>query len=391
MQSLPLSQPAPEEMAFSQQLQQLICKEIEQQGGAIPFDRYMELALYAPGFGYYTAGMRKFGAQGDFVTAPEVSALFSRTLAHQVKQVLDLCGGGDVLEFGAGSGRLAVDMLRELEALDALPQHYLILELSPDLRQRQQQLIAAEIPHLQQQVRWLERLPQQRLRGVVVANEVMDAMPVHRFRVSSGNDEQIQEEMIACTAGELKKEWLPASAELQQEVVKLGVELPSECESEINLRLKPWIAAISDVLEQGAVLLIDYGYARSEYFHPQHSEGTLMCHFRQRAHADALFYPGLQDITAHVDFTAVAEAADDTGLNVAGYTCQAGFLLACGIEKLLQSAALDQNTAWFQQTEGLKRLVLPSGMGERFKVMALTRNVDEPLMGFSMKNMLHQL
>jgi SAM-dependent MidA family methyltransferase len=391
MQSLPLPQPALEEMAFSQQLQQLICKEIEQQGGAIPFDRYMELALYAPGFGYYTAGMRKFGAQGDFVTAPEISALFSRTLAQQVKQVLDLCGGGDVLEFGAGSGRLAVDMLRELEALDALPEQYLILELSPDLRQRQRELVAAEVPHLQERMRWLERLPQQRLRGVVVANEVMDAMPVHRFRVSSGNYEQIQEEMIACTAGELKKEWLPASAELQQEVAKLGVELPSECESEINLQLKPWIAAISDVLEQGAVLLIDYGYARSEYFHPQHSEGTLMCHFRQRAHADALFYPGLQDITAHVDFTAVAEAADDTGLSVAGYTNQAGFLLACGIEKLLQSAALDQNIAWFQQTEGLKRLVLPSEMGERFKVMALTRNVDEPLMGFSMKNMQHQL
>ena len=391
MQSLSLPQPALEEKAFSQQLQQMICNEIDQQGGVIPFDRYMELALYAPEMGYYTAGMRKFGAEGDFVTAPEISALFSRTLAHQVKQVLDLCGGGDVLEFGAGSGRLAVDMLRELEALDALPEHYLILELSPDLRQRQRELVAAEIPHLQERMRWLERLPQQRLRGVVVANEVMDAMPVHRFRVSSGNDEQIQEEMIACTAGELKKEWLPASTELQQEVAKLGVELPSECESEINLRLKPWIATISDVLEQGAVLLIDYGYARSEYFHPQHSEGTLMCHFRQRAHADALFYPGLQDITAHVDFTAVAEAADDTGLSVAGYTNQAGFLLACGIEKLLQSAALDQNTAWFQQTEGLKRLVLPSGMGERFKVMALTRNVDEPLMGFSMKNMLHQL
>ena len=391
MQSLSLPQPALEEVAFSQQLEQLICNEIGRQGGAIPFDRYMELALYAPGVGYYTAGMRKFGAQGDFVTAPEISALFSRTLAHQVKQVLDLCGGGDVLEFGAGSGRLAVDMLQELEALDALPERYLILELSPDLRQRQQRLVAEEIPHLGERMQWLERLPQQRLRGVVVANEVMDAMPVHRFRVSSGNREMMQEEMIACTAGKLKKERRPASAVLRQEVEKLGIELPSECESEINLRLKPWIAAISDVLEQGAVLLIDYGYTRSEYFHPQRSEGTLMCHFRQYAHGDALFYPGLQDITAHVDFTAVAEAADDAGLNVAGYTNQAGFLLACGIERLLQSAAADQNTAWFQQTGGLKRLVLPSEMGERFKVMALTRNIDEPLMGFSMKNMLHQL
>ena len=391
MQSLSLPEPAVDEIAFSQQLQQLICNEIEQQGGAIPFDRYMELALYAPGLGYYTAGMRKFGAQGDFVTAPEISPLFSRTLAHQVKQLLDLCGGGDVLEFGAGSGRLAVDMLRELDVLDALPERYLIVELSPDLRQRQQQLVAAEIPHLRERVQWLERLPQQCLRGVVVANEVMDAMPVHRFRVSSANHEQTQEEMITCAAGQLAKEWRPASAELQQAVAKLGVELPPECESEINLRLKPWIAAISDVLEQGAVLLIDYGYARSEYFHPQHSAGTLMCHFRQHAHDDALFYPGLQDITAHVDFTAVAEAADESGLSVAGYTNQAGFLLACGIEKLLQSAAADQNAAWFQQTEGLKRLVLPSGMGERFKVMALTRNIDEPLMGFSMKNMLHQL
>ncbi|MBG7601007.1 MAG: SAM-dependent methyltransferase [Gammaproteobacteria bacterium] len=391
MQSLSLPQPALEEVAFSQQLEQLICNEIGRQGGAIPFDRYMEMALYAPGLGYYTAGMRKLGPQGDFVTAPEISALFSRTLAYQVKQVLDLCGGGDVLEFGAGSGRLAVDMLRELEALDALPERYLILELSPDLRQRQQQLVAEEIPHLGERMQWLERLPQQRLRGVVVANEVMDAMPVHRFRVSSGNREMMQEQMITCVAGQLEKEWWPASAVLQQEIAKLGVDLPSACESEINLRLKPWIAAISDVLEQGAVLLIDYGYTRSEYFHPQRSEGTLLCHFRQHAHGDALFYPGLQDITAHVDFTAVAEAADDADLNVSGYTNQAGFLLACGIERLLQSAAADQNAAWFQQTGGLKRLVLPSEMGERFKVMALTRNIDEPLMGFSMKNMLHQL
>lgn len=391
MQSLSLPQPAPEERAFSQQLQHLICNEIERQGGCIPFDRYMELALYAPGLGYYTAGMRKFGSQGDFVTAPEISALFSRTLAHQVKQLLDICGGGDVLEFGAGSGRLAVDMLRELEVLDVLPKHYLILELSPDLRQRQQQLVADEIPHLRERIQWLERLPQQRMCGVVVANEVMDAMPVHRFRVNSDNHELTQEEMITCTAGKLAKEWRPASAMLQHEVAKLGVELPPECESEINLRLKPWIAAISDLLERGAVLLIDYGYTRSEYFHLQHSEGTLMCHFRQHAHGDALFYPGLQDVTAHVDFTAVAEAADDAALSVAGYTNQAGFLLACGIEKLLQSSAADQNAAWFQQTEGLKRLVLPSEMGERFKVMALTRNIDEPLMGFSIKNMLHQL
>lgn len=389
MQSLP--QPAPEEITLSRQLQQLICSEIEQQDGAISFDRYMELALYAPGLGYYTAGMRKFGAQGDFVTAPEISPLFSRTLAHQVKQLLDLCGGGSVLEFGAGSGRLAVDMLCELESLDALPEQYMILELSPDLRQRQQQLVAAEIPHLIERVQWLERMPRQRMRGVVIANEVLDAMPVHRFRVRSGNDERTQEEVVTCTAGQLAKQWRPASAILQQEIADLGVSLPSACESEINLHLKPWIATISDVFEQGAVLLIDYGYPRSEYFHLQHSEGTLMCHFRQHAHADALFYPGLQDITAHVDFTAVAEAADDADLSVAGYTSQAGFLLACGIEKLLQSAVTVQSVEWFQQTEGLKRLVLPSEMGERFKVMALTRNIDEPLMGFSMRNMLEQL
>ncbi|MEA3302049.1 MAG: SAM-dependent methyltransferase [Pseudomonadota bacterium] len=389
MQSLP--QPAPEEITLSRQLQQLICSEIEQQDGAISFDRYMELALYAPGLGYYTAGMRKFGAQGDFVTAPEISPLFSRALAHQVKQLLDLCGGGSVLEFGAGSGRLAVDMLCELESLDALPEQYMILELSPDLRQRQQQLVAAEIPHLIERVQWLERMPRQRMRGVVIANEVLDAMPVHRFRVRSGNDEQTQEEVVTCTAGQLAKQWRPASAILQQEIADLGVSLPSACESEINLHLKPWIATISDVFEQGAVLLIDYGYPRSEYFHLQHSEGTLMCHFRQHAHADALFYPGLQDITAHVDFTAVAEAADDADLSVAGYTSQAGFLLACGIEKLLQSAVTVQSVEWFQQTEGLKRLVLPSEMGERFKVMALTRNIDEPLMGFSMRNMLEQL
>lgn len=391
MQSLSLPEPALEEMEISQQLQRLICNEIEHQGGAIPFDHYMELALYAPGLGYYTAGMRKFGAQGDFVTAPEISPLFSRSIAHQVKQLLDLSGGGDVLEFGAGSGRLAVDLLQELELLDALPERYLILELSPDLQQRQQQLVAAEIPRLKERVQWLERLPQQRLRGAVVANEVLDAMPVHRFRVSSGGYGQVEEEVVACMDGELATGWRPASAELQREIRELGGDLPDACESEVNLRLKPWIAAISGVLEQGTLLLIDYGYTRGEYYHQQHSEGTLMCHYRQHVHADALFYPGLQDLTAHVDFTALAEAADDAGLRVNGYTNQASFLLACGIERLLQSSAADQNAEWFQQTEGLKRLVLPSEMGERFKVMALTRNIDEPLMGFSLNNMLHQL
>lgn len=391
MQSLSLPQPTLEEREISLQLHQLICDEIGQQNGIIPFDRYMELALYAPGLGYYTAGMRKFGPEGDFVTAPEISPLFSRSVAHQVKQLLDLSGGGEVLEFGAGSGRLAVDLLQELEQLDALPEHYWIMELSPDLRLRQQQLVAAEIPHLQPRLQWLDRLPQQRMRGAVIANEVLDAMPVHRFRVNSGEDGRVEEQMVACTAGELTTEWRPAPAGLQQEVLELGIECSEVCASELNLRLKPWISELSTVLERGALLLIDYGYTRSEYFHPQHSEGTLMCHFRQHAHAEALLYPGLQDITAHVDFTAVAEAADDAGLRVAGYTNQASFLLACGIEKLLQSSAADQDAAWFQQTEGLKQLLLPSQMGERFKVMALTRGIDEQLLGFSLNNMLHQL
>ncbi|MEN8212814.1 MAG: SAM-dependent methyltransferase [Pseudomonadota bacterium] len=391
MHSLPLPEPTAEAIEHSRRLQELICEEIGQQGGAIPFDRYMELALYAPGLGYYTAGLRKFGAQGDFVTAPEISPLFSRALAHQVRQLFERCGGGDVLEFGAGSGRLAVDLLRELERLDSLPERYRILEVSPDLRQRQQQLVAAEIPHLEQRLQWLERLPQQRLRGAVIANEVLDAMPVHRFRTRSDSSGEIEEATVVCSDAVLATAWRPASMELQHAVADLGIELPEACESEVNLRLPPWIAAISDVLAQGALLLIDYGYTRSEYFHPQHREGTLMCHFRQHAHADALHYPGLQDITAHVDFTAVAEAADAAGLQVAGYTNQASFLLACGIEQLLQASAADQDRAWFQQTEGLKRLLLPSEMGERFKVMALTRGVDEPLQGFIANNMLYQL
>jgi SAM-dependent MidA family methyltransferase len=386
MQSLPL--PGPDERDLSLRLQQLICSEIETRGGAIPFDRYMELALYAPGLGYYMAGQRKFGAEGDFVTAPELSPLFSRALARQVKQLLGECAEADVLEFGAGSGRLAVDLLRELQALDALPQRYLILELSPELRQRQQQLVAAEIPHLQQRVQWLQRLPLA-LRGTVIANEVLDAMPVQRLR--AGVSGAIEEEFVVCDQGVLASAWRPASAKLQQQFEKLGVKLPAGVESELNLRLSAWIVALSGLLEKGALLLIDYGYSRSDYYHLQHGSGTLLCHYRQLAHGDPFYYPGIQDITAHVDFTAVAEAADEADLRVAGYTTQASFLLDCGIERLLQGGGAAQDAVWFQQTSELKRLLLPTQMGERFKVMALTRGIEEPLLGFTTNNRLEQL
>lgn len=386
MQSLPL--PGPDERDLSLQLQRLICSEIESRGGAIPFDRYMELALYAPGLGYYMAGQRKFGAEGDFVTAPELSPLFSRALARQVRQLLGQCAEADVLEFGAGSGRLAVDLLRELEALDALPQRYLILELSPELRQRQQQLVAAEIPHLQQRVRWLQRLPLT-LRGAVIANEVCDAMPVQRFRTADSG--AVEEEVVVCEMGVLASAWRPAPAELQQQLAKLALELPPGIESELNLRLAAWIKALSELLEKGALLLIDYGYSRSSYYHVQHGSGTLLCHYRQRAHSDPFYYPGIQDITSHVDFTAVAEAADEADLRVAGYTTQASFLLDCGIERLLQAGGATHDAVWFQQTMELKRLLLPTEMGERFKVMALTRGIEGSLLGFATNNRLEQL
>ncbi|MBI3771888.1 MAG: SAM-dependent methyltransferase [Gammaproteobacteria bacterium] len=352
----------------------------------------MELALYAPGLGYYVAGARKFGEAGDYVTAPEISPLFARCLARQCRQVLDQIEGGDILEFGAGSGAMATDMLLELETLNCLPQHYYIIEVSPDLQQRQRETLLNRAPHLQAFVSWLDKLPQS-FHGVVLANEVIDAMPVHLLQFDGA---EFGERYVAWEAETFV--WVDgplSTVELQQAIVHLKNEIADELDfgyiTEINLALNGWIAALGNMLTAGAVLLIDYGFPRHEYYHPDRNTGTLMCHYRHRSHPDPFVWPGLQDITAHVDFTAVAEAADAASLDVAGYTSQAQFLLGCGLGEILQQAATDDVRTHLTMTQAVKKLTLPSEMGELFKVMALTRSVDLMLQGFSVQDRRHRL
>lgn len=379
-----LPPPSPEAQAHSEKLQALIRDEIEAAGGHLGFDRFMELALYAPGLGYYSAGSHKFGEAGDFVTAPEISPLFSRCLAGQCAEVLSGLGSGDILEFGAGSGAMAADILLELERLDCLPERYFILEVSADLRQRQQQSLSEKAPQLAGRVSWLDALPESGFCGVVLANEVLDAMPVHRFRAHNGMPQELC--VVWRGNGFALEECVPEEALAKRlEVLQAQFALPEGYSSEINLHAEEWIRSLGRFLEKGAAFLIDYGFPRAEFYHPQRSTGTLMCHYRHRAHDDALILVGLQDITTHVDFTSVGEAALAAGLSVRGYTSQANFLIANGLTELLANAGgtTKEQLALSMQ---VKRLTMPGEMGEMFKVMALTRGWDGPLRGFALRD-----
>lgn len=369
--------PNADEQARSAALTERIRADIDARGGAIDFSRFMDLALYAPGLGYYSAGQQKFGGGGDFVTAPELGPLFARCLARPCAQVLTALDGADLLEAGAGSGALAVDLLRELEALDSLPRNYFILELSAELRARQTQTLRLKVPHLFDRVRWLEALPAKGFRGVVFGNELLDAMPVERFRVTAAGPQQLQ-----VGWGKDKFIWRErhADAALQQRIDVL--RLPAPYTSEINLHAEAWVGSVADRLAHGAVLLVDYGFPCAEFYHPQRTDGTLMCHYRHRAHADPLILVGLQDITAHVDFTAIAAAGSAAGLALLGYTSQAAFLLDCDLEKILSASDPNDVRAHLALTQQIKKLTLPQEMGELVKVVALGRDLDKPFAGF---------
>ena len=374
-----LPEPDPVARSHSLRLGGLIRSEIDAAGGFITFRRYMELALYAPGLGYYSAGSIKFGPDGDFTTAPELSPLFSTCVARQCAQILER-SGGTVLELGAGSGALALGVLEYLGAAGRLPDEYLILEPSADLRQRQQDLLDARLAVGRERVRWLDTVPEQPLGGVILANEVLDAMPVHRVRLRGA---AVDELGVGLRSGGF--EWLtaPPGAELADRVrdtLRGPGSLPDGYTTEFNLDLSAWIASMAATLEQGAILLFDYGYPGREYYHPDRVEGTLICHYRHRAHPDPFLYPGLQDISASVDFTAVAEAAAAAGLDVGGFTTQAHFLIGCGLHELQQPGADERARAEFGRQA--KLLTLPGEMGERFKAMALLRGVAGPLVGF---------
>lgn len=377
MNRLPVPEAAA--LAHSQSLQAAIRSEVEAAGGWLPFARFMELVLYAPGLGYYTAGARKFGAAGDFVTAPEMTPLFATALARQVAQVMALAEP-QVLEIGAGSGRLAADLLLALEAAGTLPERYRILDLSADLRQRQQATIAAAAPHLLARVEWLDTLPEA-YSGVVVGNELLDAMPAN---IVAWRADGIYERGVALDDAGFVWAERPATGALLAAAEEIAGQcpLPPGYESEISLANRAWMADWGRRLQRGALLLLDYGFPRREYYHLQRGRGTLMCHYRHYAHPDPFYLPGLQDVTVHVDFTAIIAAADAQGLDLLGYCNQGQFLLNCGILDAL--AALPQGTPdYLKASNMVGKLLMPHEMGELFKVIAVGRGLDAPLLGFA--------
>ena len=391
---LPL--PGDDAIRHSKNLIDTIKNEIEKNLGSISFQRYMELALYAPGLGYYAAGSAKLGEEGDFVTAPEISALFSQSLANAILPALELDEEPVILEVGAGRGRMAADILLFLKKENKLPKEYWILELSADLRERQKQTIGMLAPDLLSKVKWLDELPE-KFSGVVLANELLDAMPVQLFQKKE-ND-----------LNEINVVWREDSfyfqfnssfdarliSRVQQIESELEATLSSDYISEVNFSAEGWIKSIAEHLQQGVVILIDYGFPRHEYYHAQRQQGTLMCHYRHRAHPDAFVYPGLQDITAHVDFTAMADAALDANMRVIGYTNQASFLMGAG---LLELSAMNEGsvseqdlTAQMALAGQIKKLTLPHEMGELFKVIGFSKNCDITLPAFQLRDLREYL
>jgi SAM-dependent MidA family methyltransferase len=375
-----LPAPGADARAHSERLVALIRERISAAGGALGFADYMNLALYAPGLGYYSAGACKFGPAGDFVTAPEVSPLFSRVLARQLAGLLESLDGGDILELGAGSGAMAAEMLAALDAAGTLPRRYRILEVSAELRARQRERIAERVPGLADRVHWLDALPDEPLRGVVVGNEVADALPVERFRREADG---VSRMVVSATADGLALGWTPAPPALTAAVLdletRLGRRLAPGYVSELSLGLPGWVADVAGALGEGFLLLADYGFGESEYYAPERSGGTFRCHYRHRAHDDALFWPGLQDLTAWVNFSALAHAGMAAGLELAGYTTQAHFLIAGGLEaELAGFESLDERRRLSLSAE-VKTLTLPGEMGEAFRFMGFRRAGDPPL------------
>jgi SAM-dependent MidA family methyltransferase len=398
-----LPEPSADARAASAALSRLIAAEIDARGGWISFARYMELALYAPGLGYYAGGSHKFGdhqAGGDFLTAPELTPLFGRALARQVAQVL-AASAPQVIEAGAGSGRLAAHLLPALDALGCAPERYRILELSGELRARQQATLAERAPAFADRVEWLDELPEG-FSGCLVGNELLDAMPTHALRWSAdGGAPAILERGVGLMDGELTSVEHPATGALLAAAEALGIRAPYR--GEISLAARSWVSELARRMEQGALLLIDYGLPRHELYHPLRDGGTLRCHYRHRVHEDPFWFPGLSDITTHVDFTAVAEAGFDAGLEVLGFTSQASFLLNCGIGDLLAaSKVMRSGIPWdgagdtaaasdLRARGAVNVLISPNEMGELFKVIALGRGVPGPLLGFARADRVHAL
>ncbi len=380
--------PSQDAIDHSEKLNQHLLDLASKKHNSLTFSLFMENCLYAPGLGYYSAGAEKIGESGDFITAPEISPLFSEALAAQIAQVLEQCNKkqpANILEFGAGRGVMAVDILSRLQQMDCLPETYYILEVSADLKQTQQNTIKQLLPQLSSCVKWISTLPERGFNGVMLANEVVDAMPVTLFKKEHGQfkskdvvfkDGQWQWQLSRKNDQQLQH-W---GEQLEQ---RLGEVLPEGYESEVNQLQSPWLEALADNLQKGMILLVDYGFPEKEYYHSQRP-GTLMCHYRHFSHSDPLILPGLQDITAHVDFTSLAETAFQKGLQVAGYTDQGTFLTNCGILERMELLGGIDDEKIARYSQQVKLLILPTEMGELFKVIAFTKNLNGvDLRGFS--------
>jgi len=376
--------PSSQAEKITRRLHEVILQRIDRGDGFLSFDEYMDLALYAPGAGYYVAGQVKFGTDGDFVTAPEIGDLFGRCLARQCAEILERTGG-DIVEFGAGSGALAAQLLNHVSTL---PENYIIIETSPDLIARQRETISSLAAEMLERVQWLSELPAE-ITGVVVANEVLDAMPVARFVVEDNGIYELgvgSEDSLLVNRLRIDG---PESLDLERRFASLG--LATGYRSEYGPRAEAWMATIADILKCGVLLAIDYGFSASEYYSPIRATGTLRCHYRHRAHDDPFLWPGLQDITAHVDFSAMAGAGLDNTLELGGYTSLANFLMGLGLVDLVTDQSTTDEMQGIQQNRQLTRLTSPLAMGEIFKVLAMTRDFHAPLSGFAQRDQRHQL
>ena len=385
-----LPAPGPSALAQSEALCAQIRSAIAVADGWLPFDRYMEQALYAPGLGYYGGGSIKFGRRpedgSDFVTAPELSPLFAATLARPLAQALEASGTRHVMEFGAGTGKLAAGLLNALEQLGTAFETYSIVDLSGELRERQRETIEARAPALAARVRWLDALPEQ-FEGVVIGNEVLDAMPVRLFVHNVG---VWHERGVILRDDEFAFADRPVGAPQDLEFLT-GLEVNGEYIAETHDAARAFTRTVCTMLTRGAALLIDYGFPRHEYYHAQRAQGTLMCHYRHRAHGDPFLYPGLQDITAHVEFTGIAEAGVDTGADLLGYTSQARFLLNAGITEVLGQIDPADTTRFLPAANAVQKLLSEAEMGELFKVIAFSRGIEETLDAFASGDRTHSL
>lgn len=352
----------------------------------------MQMALYEPGLGYYSAGSSKFGQSGDFVTAPEISSVFSRILARQCDQILHEISGASILEIGPGTGRMACDILHDLEQKNNLPEKYFLMETSADLRERQYAMVLDKIPHLQHHVEWLDSLHIDGFNGIILANEVLDALPVNRIRF---NGNACNEYCVVSRNDEFDWSEVPVGDALEESVIHIKKSLqhpiPDGYVTEICLFIPGLIKSLADIMERGIMIFIDYGYPRNEYYHPQRKDGTLLCHYQNYCHSDPFYYPGLQDITASVDFTGIAESAIENNLQVQGFTTQAHFLMGCGLEQILDEVKQETGIDPLKISQQVKTLTLPGEMGERFKVISLCKGIELPLMGFQLTDMRQRL